>query len=86
MKRPPPVVHEQRALAAERLGEQETVVDERRRVELHELEVGERGAGAVGEGDPFAERTGRVRRPLPERGVAAGREHRRARGDRAACR
>ena len=84
MKRPPSVVHEQRALAAQRLGEQEAVVDERGRVELHELEVGERGAGAVGEREPLAERAGRVRRPLPERGVAAGREQRRARADGAA--
>ena len=78
------VVDEQRALAAQRLREQEAVVDQGGRVELHELEVGERCAGAVGEGEPLAERAGRVRRPLPERGVAAGREQRRRGGDRPA--
>ena len=76
------VVEQQRALAAQRLGEQEAVVDERRRMELDELEVGERGARAVGEHEPLADRAERVRRALPERGVAAGREERRRRRDR----
>ena len=75
------VVDEQRALAAQRLREQEAVVEQRGRVELDELEVGERGPGAIGEHEPLAERAGRVRRPLPERRVAAGREQRRGRGD-----
>ncbi len=48
-------------------------------MELDELEVGERRAGAVGEQQAVADRAARVRRPLPERGIAAGREQRRAR-------
>ena len=61
------VVDEQGALAAQRLGEQEAVVDERGRMELHELEVGQRRPGAVGEREPLAERARRVGRALPER-------------------
>ena len=51
------------------------------RVELDELEVGERGAGRVREQQPVAGRAARIRRPRPERRVAAGREDdRRRRG------
>ena len=78
------IVEEHGALAAQRLGEEERRVDERRRVELDELEVGERGAGAVRGRDPLADGAGGIRRPLPERGGAARREERRARRDRAA--
>ena len=53
-------------------------------MELHELEVGERGARAIGGGHALADRARRVRRPLPQRRGAAGGEQRRARRDRAA--
>ena len=82
MKRSPAAVEQHGALAAQRLGEQEAVVDERGRVELHELEVGQCGAGAVGEREPFAERALRVRRSLPESRVAAGRKEGCGRGER----
>ena len=80
-------VEQRRALAADRLGDQEALAardaGDRGRVELHELEVGERGAGGVGEQQPDAERAGRVGRARPERGRAAGGEDRsRARGSR----
>ena len=86
VKRSPSLVEEDRALAAQRLGEEERGVDERRRMELHELEVAERGSGAVGGGDPVADRAGRVGRPLPERRGPARGEQRgpraRSSGDR----
>ena len=44
-------------------------------MKLHQLEVGERGAGVVGEQQAAADRPGRVGRPRPERGRAAGRKH-----------
>ncbi len=44
-------------------------------MELDELEVGECRTRPVGEGEALAECTARVRRPLPESGVAAGRDH-----------
>src|SRR5262249_60776061 len=73
------VVDEQGTLAAQRLGKQEPVVEERGRVELDELEVRERGAGAIGEDEPLTERSARVRRALPERRIAAGGEDGRGR-------
>ena len=70
-------VHQQRALAAHRLRDQEAVelarrARERGGMELHELEVGERGAGLVGEQQAGADRAARVGRALPQRGRAAG--------------
>ena len=50
------------------------VVPQRGRVELDELEVGEGGAGGVREQETVADRAARVRRPRPERRVAAGGE------------
>ena len=52
------LVEQQGAVAAQRLGEQEAVVEERRGVELDELEVGERRAGPVGEDEAVADRAG----------------------------
>ena len=52
-------------------------------MELDELEVGERSARAIGGGHALADRARRVRRPLPQRGSAAGGEQRGARRDRA---
>ena len=80
MKRSPPVVEKERAVAAERLREQEAVASsERGGMELHELEVGERRAGRVGEQEALADRAARIRRALPQGRVAAGGEQRRAR-------
>ena len=83
-------VVEQRALAADRLGDQEAVVlaagRERGGVELDQLHVGERRAGGVRERHPGADRAARVRGALPQRGRAAGGQHRRARDHRAAAR
>ena len=78
------VVEEQGALAAQRLGEEERRVDERRRMELDELEVGERGAGTVRGRHALADGSCRVRRPLPQRRRASRGEQRRACRDRAA--
>ena len=78
-KRSPSLVDEQRAVAAQRLGQQQRRAGERRRVELHELEIGDRRARAVRHRDALADGAGRVRRALPERGVAAGREQHGAR-------
>ena len=49
------------------------LVAERRRVELDELEVGKGGARGLREQETVADGAARVRRPRPERGVAAGR-------------
>jgi hypothetical protein len=73
------LVDQERALAAGRLGDQEAVVarlvvDERGRVELRHLEVGELGPGVLGERHARADRPARVGGALPERGGAAGRE------------
>ena len=57
---------------------------DRGRVELHELEVGERGAGAAREQQADAQRARRVGRALPQRGRAAGGEDDRAGVDRRA--
>src|SRR6185369_16341592 len=73
---------------ADRLGDQEALAaldaDHGGRVELDELEVGERGAGGAGEQKAGAERAGRVGGARPQRGGAAGGEDRPARGQRAA--
>ena len=75
------------ALAADRLGDQEALAaldaGHGGRVELHELEVGERRAGAAREQQADAQRAGRVGRALPQGGRAAGGEDDRAGVDRA---
>ena len=53
-------------------------------VELAELEVGELGAGGVGEHRAGADRAPAGSWCAPQRRAAAGRQHRRRRGDRAA--
>ena len=74
------VVEQRRPGAAERLREEEAVmavvVPQRRGVELDELEVCESSAGGMSEQQSVADRATRVRRPRPERGVAAGGEDR----------
>ena len=77
------LVEEQRAFAAQCLREEERRVDERRRVELRELEIGHRRARAVRRRDPVADGAGRIRRPAPKRGGSAGGEERRPRAKRA---
>jgi acetoin utilization deacetylase AcuC-like enzyme len=81
-----PSVEKRRSLAANGLGYQEavawSVVAQRGGMELHELEVGEIGARAVGEREPGADGASRVCRALPERGHAAGGEDHRARKHR----
>ncbi len=67
-------VDEHGALTAERLRQQEAVVEQCCGVELDELEVGERRPGVVGEHEPLAERPPGVRRPRPERGIAPRRQ------------
>ena len=74
MKRSPSSSRSVRTGAAQRLREEEAVVEQRGGVELHELEVGERCARAVREEQPFADRAARVCRSLPQGGVAAGGE------------
>ncbi len=44
-------------------------------MELQQLEIGERGAGSMGEDQPDALRAGRIGRARPHRGAAAGRDH-----------
>ena len=51
------LVEEQRALAAQRLGQEQRGVDERRRMELHELEIRDCGASAIGRSDAVADST-----------------------------
>ena len=69
------------ALAADRLGDEKPLTTrdagDGRRVKLHELEVGERGPGRVGEHHPDPDRARRVGRARPQCGGAAGREDRR---------
>ena len=81
-------VEQARALAADRLGDQEALAagdaDHRRRVELEELEVGEQRAGAMGEQHAAAERPRRVGRARPQRGGSAGADRDRARAHDAA--
>src|SRR5580765_8762918 len=55
-------------------------------MELHELEVGDGGTPAKRHLDALADRAGRIRRAIPERRVSAGREHHRARAQRAGVR
>jgi hypothetical protein len=78
------LVVQRRALAAHGLGDQEALAaleaDDRGRVELGELEVGEHRARLTGEQEAGPERAGRVGRARPEGGRAAGGE------DRGACR
>ena len=59
---------------------------ERGGVELRELEVGEVGAGRVGQRQADADRARRVGGARPQRGRAAGGQHGAARGDRRAAR
>ena len=75
------LVDEPRAAAAQRLGQQRHRVGarvERRRVELDELDVGERRAGAPGEREAVAGGLDRIRRPREDLADAAGRQHDRA--------
>ena len=86
-KRSPAGVEQPRALAADRLGDQEAVGAgsvsraDHRGVKLHELEVGELGARRVGEQQPGPDRARRVGGALPQGGGAAGGQHDRARRD-----
>src|SRR4029450_5319825 len=68
------LVEQERTLAAQGLRQEQRRIDERRRRELHELEIGERGTRSVRRRHPLADRAGGVRRPLPEGGGAARRE------------
>ncbi len=74
-----------RALAADRLGHEEALAaldaDHGGRVELQQLEVGERCAGALREQQPDALGAGRVGRARPHRGATAGGDHDGARGE-----
>ena len=81
-------VVERRALAAHRLADEEALAardpDDRRGMELHELEVGELGARRAREQQARAVGAGRVGGARPQRrGAARGEDHR-ARGDGAA--
>ena len=70
-------VAQERAMAAERLGEERSRhrgMVQRRRVELHELDVADRHAGTQRDREPVAGRGRRVRRHLEELARAAGRE------------
>ena len=80
------VVEQERAGAAQSLAEEEARAAQRGRVELDELEIGDPGSRAVGHRDAVADRARGIRRPLPERGRAAGREQSRPRRDRTALR
>ena len=79
-------VEQRGALAPDRLGDQEALAardtDDRGGVELDELEIGQRGAGGVGEQQPDAERARRVGRARPQRGRAARGQHGRPGADR----
>ncbi len=77
-------VEQKGSLAAERLAEEEPAPREHGRMELDELEVGERRARAPGEQRAVADRAGRVRRPLPQSSHAAGCEERGRGADSAA--
>ena len=76
-------VEQRRALAADGLGDEEAVGavgrDDRGRVKLHQLEVGERRSGIVRDQQSAAGRPRRIRGPRPERGGSAGGEDRRRR-------
>ena len=79
-------VEKRRPLTANGLGYQEAVARpvaaQRGGMELHELEVGEIRARAVGEREPGADGASGICGALPERGHAAGGEDHRARQDR----
>ena len=83
-KRSPLGVEQPRALAADRLGDQEALApavgDQRGGVELGELEVGQRGARGERQAEPGAHRSRRVGGARPQRRRAAGGQHRAARG------
>ena len=69
-------VQQHRALAARALGDQEAVLDERRRVVLDHLHVHQRRADPVGLGDPVAGHDQSVgRRAVDLPGAAAGEDH-----------
>ena len=80
-------VEQERTLAADRLGDRGSPsaprAGTRGGVELHELEVGQRGPGLAGEDQAGADRAARVRGARPQRGRAAGCEHEPRGGDRA---
>ena len=77
------VIEQLGPLAADRLRHEQSVAaaarDDRRRVELHELDVRERRAGRVGQQQPGADRARRVGRARPHRRGPAGAEHGRRR-------
>ena len=78
------LVEQPRTLAAQRLREQESRLPghlQRRRVELHELEIGHRRAGAVRHGHAVAGRHGRIGRVAEDMTGAAGREQHHLRSD-----
>ncbi len=87
-------VHQVRALAPQRLGDQRLLGagaghpgvlrhDQRGRVELHELHVGDRRTGPHGQGDPVAGGDPRVRGGREDLPHAAGGQHHRAGQQRA---
>ena len=78
MKRSPLRVDEHRAFAAHRLGDQRERVlrrVERGRMELHELHVGQRHAGAMRDREAVAGGDDGIRRVAIDLAAAAGREH-----------
>ena len=77
------VVEKKGALAAQRLGEEQRRIDERRRMELDELEIGQCRARAVRGRHALAHCARRIRGSLPQRGGATRRKERRACRDRA---
>ena len=78
-------VEQVRALAARALGDQDAVLDERRRVVLDHLHVHQRRAGAVGLRDPVAGADQRVGRRLEGLAGAAGGEDHVLGGERPPC-
>jgi hypothetical protein len=81
-------VDERRALAADRLRDQEALPPadpgDRGGMELDELEVGEARARLLGQEQPDPDRPRRVRRARPQRGGASRGDDRRPRADRPA--
>ncbi len=75
------LVQKQGALAAKCLRQQEGGIDERRGMELDELEIRERRARPVGGRSPFSHGARGVGRPLPQRRGTAGRQERGSSGD-----
>ena len=70
-------VDQPRAFAAQRFRQQEARLPrnpQRRRVELHELQIGDRCAGAIGHRDPVARRHRRIGRVVEDVAGAAGRK------------